>query len=145
MNMQTIEVDDEVFQFLQRQAVPLVDTPNSVLRRLLLGNRGKRGGVRVMQEPDLRLMSTPTAERPSKGESRGTYGYMEAVRSSPAGLRSSRGEPPSSPAEPQSLPAGPPSRRVVPESSSWYPRSGTSGRSVWRSSRPWHPASSSSR
>jgi hypothetical protein len=32
----TIEVDDEVFAFLQRHAEPLVDSVNDVLRRLLL-------------------------------------------------------------------------------------------------------------
>jgi hypothetical protein len=31
-----IKIDDEVFKLLQKHAVPLVDTPNSVLRRLLL-------------------------------------------------------------------------------------------------------------
>ncbi len=35
--MPMIEVDDEVFKFLQQHAIPLVDTPNSTLRRLLLG------------------------------------------------------------------------------------------------------------
>jgi negative regulator of replication initiation len=30
-----IEIDDEMFKFLQKHAVPLVDTPSSVLRRLL--------------------------------------------------------------------------------------------------------------
>ncbi|MFJ2781575.1 hypothetical protein [Kitasatospora sp. NPDC087315] len=33
----TIEIDDEVFAFLQQHSEPLVDTPNDVLRRLLLG------------------------------------------------------------------------------------------------------------
>jgi Mrr N-terminal domain len=33
---QSIEIDDDVFGALQRQAEPLIDTPNSVLRRLLL-------------------------------------------------------------------------------------------------------------
>ncbi|MFJ5925211.1 hypothetical protein ACIQF6_21655 [Kitasatospora sp. NPDC092948] len=32
----TITVDDEVFAFLQAHSEPLVDTPNDVLRRLLL-------------------------------------------------------------------------------------------------------------
>jgi hypothetical protein len=31
----TLRVDDEVFSALQRQATPFVDTPNSVLRRIL--------------------------------------------------------------------------------------------------------------
>ncbi|HLA62809.1 MAG TPA: hypothetical protein VK610_00160 [Rhodothermales bacterium] len=34
--MPVIEIDDEVFAFLQRKAVPFVDDPNGVLRRLLL-------------------------------------------------------------------------------------------------------------
>ncbi|MEV6133140.1 hypothetical protein AB0M05_41180 [Streptomyces violaceusniger] len=34
--MRTIEVDDEVFAYLQRHGEPLVDSPNDVLRRLLL-------------------------------------------------------------------------------------------------------------
>ncbi|MFD6322222.1 hypothetical protein ACFWOL_04925 [Streptomyces sp. NPDC058442] len=35
MSSRTIVVDDEVFERLQREAQPLIDTPNSVLRRLL--------------------------------------------------------------------------------------------------------------
>jgi hypothetical protein len=34
--MRKIEVDDEVFAYLQRHSEPLVDTPNDVLRRQLL-------------------------------------------------------------------------------------------------------------
>ncbi|MGW3437952.1 restriction system modified-DNA reader domain-containing protein [Streptomyces bacillaris] len=34
--MRSIEIDDEVFAFLQSRCEPLVDTPNDVLRRLLL-------------------------------------------------------------------------------------------------------------
>ncbi|MFC5265875.1 hypothetical protein ACFPJ1_27495 [Kribbella qitaiheensis] len=34
--MHKIDVDDEVFAFLQREAEPFVDTPNDVLRRRLL-------------------------------------------------------------------------------------------------------------
>lgn len=38
MSLRTIEVDDEVFAVLQRDAIPFVDTsPNQVLRRKLLG------------------------------------------------------------------------------------------------------------
>ena len=35
MTVRTIEVDDDVFAEMQARAVPLVDTPNTVLRRLL--------------------------------------------------------------------------------------------------------------
>src|SRR5688572_30351732 len=33
--MRQIEVDQEVFSFLQKRAVPFLDSPNDVLRRLL--------------------------------------------------------------------------------------------------------------
>lgn len=36
--MPRIEVDDEIFAWLQERATPLVDTPNSVLRRELMLN-----------------------------------------------------------------------------------------------------------
>ncbi|MFE3994260.1 hypothetical protein ACFXPW_21590 [Streptomyces goshikiensis] len=36
MPMRPIDIDDEVFAFLQSHSEPLVDTPNDVLRRLLL-------------------------------------------------------------------------------------------------------------
>jgi len=40
--MRSISVDDEVFQFLQREAIAFVDvTPNDVLRRLLLHDTHK--------------------------------------------------------------------------------------------------------
>ena len=54
--MPTIEIDDEVFAFLQEKAVPLVDDPNHVLRRLLLspperpsGERASRGTTTVRE------------------------------------------------------------------------------------------------
>lgn len=37
MRFHKIEVDEEVFAYLQKRAEPLVDTPNNVLRRELLG------------------------------------------------------------------------------------------------------------
>lgn len=37
----SIEVDDEVFAYLQSHSEPLVDTPNDVLRRELLGTAGR--------------------------------------------------------------------------------------------------------
>ncbi len=39
MKKQTIEIDMEVFEFLKMQAEPFVDTPNDVLRRLLLSGK----------------------------------------------------------------------------------------------------------
>ncbi|WP_030813723.1 hypothetical protein [Streptomyces sp. NRRL F-2799] len=46
-SMRDIQVDDEVFAYLQSRSVPLVDTPNDVLRRLLL-----KDGARSAGEPD---------------------------------------------------------------------------------------------
>jgi hypothetical protein len=37
--MPKIEVDDDIFKFLKKHAEPFEDTPNSVLRRLLLGDK----------------------------------------------------------------------------------------------------------
>src|SRR5665213_1728816 len=42
--MPNIEVDDEVFAYLKANAEPFQDTPNSVLRRQLLGRRGVTPG-----------------------------------------------------------------------------------------------------
>ncbi|MGC5343982.1 DUF4357 domain-containing protein [Streptomyces sp. DT24] len=39
--MRIIEVDEEVFSYLQSRSEPLVDTPNDVLRRELLGKSGE--------------------------------------------------------------------------------------------------------
>ena len=45
----TIEVDEEIFSALQTKAVPFVDTPNDVLRRLLL----EKGNTRPKEVPTM--------------------------------------------------------------------------------------------
>lgn len=50
--MHPIQVDDEVFRFLKRHAEPLVDTPNTVLRRLLLNRDAAEPGPRSSPSPD---------------------------------------------------------------------------------------------
>ena len=62
MDMHRIEVDDEVFQLLQQKAVPLVDSPNSVLRRLLLGKRRKGRAAILMEEPVVQIVEESTGE-----------------------------------------------------------------------------------
>ncbi len=37
MKMFSIEIDGKVWRYLQKHAEPFIDTPNSVLNRLLLG------------------------------------------------------------------------------------------------------------
>src|SRR5689334_9103386 len=44
MRMHQIEVDDEVFSYLQRKAQPFLDTPNTVLRRELPLRQVTRAG-----------------------------------------------------------------------------------------------------
>lgn len=39
--MKTIEIDDELFGYLQSKAIAFVETPNLTLRRLLLGDKSK--------------------------------------------------------------------------------------------------------
>ncbi|MBI5101854.1 MAG: hypothetical protein HZB33_08495 [Nitrospirae bacterium] len=41
--MKTIEIDDDVFNFLKLKAEPFIDTPNTVLRRILLPKESSRG------------------------------------------------------------------------------------------------------
>jgi len=48
-----IDVDQEVFEFLQRQATPFVDSPNDVLRRLLL-----REAPEAEPRPEIPVRST---------------------------------------------------------------------------------------
>jgi len=58
MKTRKIEIDQEVWDFLQSRAVPLVDTPNSVLRRLLLRGEGEA------RRPRMHLMSTQAVQAP---------------------------------------------------------------------------------
>lgn len=54
MPMHKIEIDDEVFSYLENEAKPFVDTtPNAVLRRVLLGNNSTSGLGSTQLIPDL--------------------------------------------------------------------------------------------
>lgn len=77
INTRSIDVDDEVFAFLQRQAEPFVDTANDVLRRLLLGGTPKqpartnrRGGdlLPYVQAGMLQVGDELTHEQKRKGQ-----------------------------------------------------------------------------
>ena len=59
-----IEIDEEVWGELQRRAVPLVDTPNTVIRALLgMESNGDRPGVEASEAP----LRRPPKRRRSKG------------------------------------------------------------------------------
>ncbi|UCD77781.1 MAG: hypothetical protein JSW26_20555 [Desulfobacterales bacterium] len=42
MKMYSIEIDEKIWHFLQQYAEPFVDTPNTVLNRILFGAEGKK-------------------------------------------------------------------------------------------------------
>lgn len=52
-----IEIDNDVFEFLQKRAVPFVDNPNSVLRRLLLHEKTGSEDQKEAQMPTEKLYS----------------------------------------------------------------------------------------
>lgn len=54
MKMHTIEIDQKVWSYLQQNAEPFVDTPNSVLNRLLFG-------IEVSKEKEATNFLIPTA------------------------------------------------------------------------------------
>ena len=56
-----IEVDREVFEFLQRNAQPLVDTPNDVLRRCLLRKEIAAGNGEKALAKEARMIRFGTA------------------------------------------------------------------------------------
>jgi negative regulator of replication initiation len=67
MRMHKIDVDQDVFDYLKNNAEPFTDTPNDVLRRLLLGNERKvtdfspRYGETVSKNPPPVPAGTPKA------------------------------------------------------------------------------------
>jgi len=50
MKTYEIQVDEEIWSFLKKHAVPFEDTPNSVLRRFLFGNN--EGATSIKNKPE---------------------------------------------------------------------------------------------
>jgi hypothetical protein len=60
MKMFPIEIDESVWHYLQKRAEPFIDTPNSVLRRLLFGASTKPVKKKVEPEiPSITIEGTP--------------------------------------------------------------------------------------
>ena len=60
MKMYAIEIDEKIWSFLQKHAEPFVDTPNSVLDRLLFGaseDAGARESTRPI--PKVKIQGVP--------------------------------------------------------------------------------------
>lgn len=58
--MRTIEVDDEVYSFLQKHAEPFLDSPNTVLRKLLLQDNNATGGENMSERSAIQAASCST-------------------------------------------------------------------------------------
>ncbi len=62
MKKYSIEIDPDVWQYLQRHAEPFVDTPNSVLKRLLFGDREPREEASaVLSLPSVSIQGLPVS------------------------------------------------------------------------------------
>jgi hypothetical protein len=60
MKMYPIEVDEKIWRYLQKHAEPLVDTPNSVLNRLLLDTSSQAADEeRTSDVPPITVAGTP--------------------------------------------------------------------------------------
>ena len=57
--MHKIEIDDEVWQFLKKHAEPFEDTPNSVLRRLLLKPNADKGDTKTNYDNSIEFPQIP--------------------------------------------------------------------------------------
>ena len=88
MDMREIQVDEEVWQYLQERAVPLVDTPNSVLRRLLFGRRheGKRQDEAASPPRRETLMARLESPVDPMFVPAGPYRSMRGERTAPGGM-----------------------------------------------------------
>lgn len=59
----TIEIDDDLLDFLKRHAEPFVDTPNDVLRRLLFGTSDGEAAQRQPSEANRARTGRPSRRR----------------------------------------------------------------------------------
>jgi negative regulator of replication initiation len=60
MKMYSIEIDEKVWSYLQKNAEPFVDTPNTVLNRLLLGTRKETSmPASLPANPSVSIKGTP--------------------------------------------------------------------------------------
>ena len=60
MNKYSIEIDEKIWHYLQQHAEPFVDTPNSVLNRLLIGEETKKEAPRsIFSIPSVNVEGLP--------------------------------------------------------------------------------------
>ena len=60
MKMYSIEIDEKIWRFLQKNAEPFIDTPNSVLNKMLLGaSKDSDAPEGVSAVPSVSIQGTP--------------------------------------------------------------------------------------
>ena len=59
MKMHLIEIDEKIWSHLQQNAEPFVDTPNSVLNRLIFGEEGKKEEETSFSIPTVSIQGLP--------------------------------------------------------------------------------------
>jgi hypothetical protein len=59
-----VDIDEDIFQLLKRNAEPLVDTPSSVLRRML--GLGDEGGTPSIDRPEMPRQTSASSSRGSR-------------------------------------------------------------------------------
>jgi hypothetical protein len=74
-----IDIDDDLFELLQQHAEPLVDTPSTVLRRLIGENANGAGPV---ERSEAVGKARPRTRRSRRGRLRGSGGGKRAARGS---------------------------------------------------------------
>src|SRR5690242_8526440 len=85
MSGQSIQVDEQVFAEMQARAVPLIDTPNTVLRRLL--------GLADLDPAESDPRSAPDDPRATESADRSSAAATSAAGMQRAGGRVQRSEP----------------------------------------------------
>lgn len=66
--MVTIDIDEEVFNYLKALAEPFVDTPNTVLRRILLQNQQATNKPQLIMSTKVGSMMLPSKDSEAKSE-----------------------------------------------------------------------------
>lgn len=98
----TIRVDEEVYASLQGKATPFVDTPNSVLRRLLNLGPSHEDPMPALEQEIIGLRARVGSDRPAKRRRRATHSggkrggpnqqKMQERSRAPSGVLLSEGE-----------------------------------------------------
>jgi len=77
--MQTIEIDDELFGYLQSKAIPFVETPNLTLRRLLLGDSQK---AKEPPKPGTETRTTRQINKKEQETAKNSFAQTDSIRPS---------------------------------------------------------------